>query len=56
MVTSTLLTKLKGALKAIEEAPVSMQRKPEIRNAKAALTLAIEELGTPPGPSPNPIT
>ncbi len=54
MVTSTLLTKLKGAVRAIEEAPTSMQRRPQIKKAKQALTLAIQDLDEAPGPSPNP--
>ncbi len=50
---NTLLTKLKDALKAVENAPASMQRREEIVKVKAALTRAIQELGTTPGPSPN---
>lgn len=49
-----LVTKLKSALKAIQEAPASIQRRPEIRELKSALNLAIQELGTAPGPSPSP--
>lgn len=48
----TLRSKLKNALKALEEAPASMQ--PKLKKAKDALTLAIQEMGTTPGPSPNP--
>jgi hypothetical protein len=51
---NTLVTKLKDALKALNEAPASMQRENSIKEAKRALTLAIQELGTTPGPSPVP--
>jgi hypothetical protein len=51
---NTLLSKLKAALKALEGLPASMQRDPKIRKAKEALTLAIQDLGTTPGPSPKP--
>lgn len=51
---NTLVTKLKDALKALNDAPASMQRENSIKEAKRALTLAIQELGTTPGPSPNP--
>jgi hypothetical protein len=51
---NTLLSKLKEALKALEDLPASTQREPKIRNAKEALTLAIQDLGTTPGPSPHP--
>jgi len=50
---NTLLTKLKDALKAINAAPASMQRQDHIKDAKKALTKAIQQLGTTPGPSPN---
>jgi hypothetical protein len=51
---NTLLKKLKDALKALDDLPASTQREPKIRKAKDALTLAIQELGTTPGPSPHP--
>ena len=51
---NTLVTKLKDALKALEEAPASMQGQKKIKDAKRALTLAIQELGSTPGPSPKP--
>ena len=49
---NTLLSKLKGALKALEDLPASVQREPKVRKAKEALTLAIQDLGTTPGPAP----
>jgi hypothetical protein len=49
---NTLLSKLKDALKALEALPASTQREPKIRKAKDALTLAIQDLGTTPGPAP----
>lgn len=53
---NTLLTKLKDALKAVDEAPGSIKNRDEIQKLRAALTRAIQELGTTPGPSPNPNT
>jgi hypothetical protein len=49
---NTLLSKLKGALKALEDLPASVQREPKVGKAKEALTLAIQDLGTTPGPAP----
>jgi len=51
---NTLLAKLKDALKALDDLPAATQREPKIRKAREALTLAIQELGTTPGPSPHP--
>ena len=51
---NTLVTKLKDALKAVNDAPASMQGRDEIKEVKRALTLAIQRLGTTPGPSPTP--
>ena len=51
---NTLVTKLKAALKALEELPASTPQQSKIRDAKEALTLAIQDLGTTPGPSPHP--
>lgn len=50
---NTLVTKLKDALKAINEAPASMQRLDHIKDARKALTRTIQQLGTTPGPTPN---
>ncbi len=49
---NTLVTKLKDALKAVNEAPASMQEK--LKDVKRELTLAIQRSGTTPGPSPSP--
>ena len=49
---NTLLSKLKEALKALEALPASTQREPKVGKAKEALTLAIQDLGTTPGPAP----
>lgn len=49
---STLISKLKDALKALDNLPASMQQG-KIQKAREALTLAIQELGSTPGPSPN---
>lgn len=49
---STLVTKLKDALKAVNAAPSSMQN--QLKDVKRELTLAVQRLGTTPGPSPTP--
>lgn len=48
---NTLVTKLKDALKAVNEAPASMQN--QLKDVKRELTLVIQRLGTTPGPTPN---
>ena len=50
---NTLLTKLKDALKAIDEAPASIKSRDEIKELRRQLNRIIQGMGTTPGPSPN---
>jgi hypothetical protein len=47
---NTLKAKLKDALKAVDQAPASMQNK--LKDVRRELNLAIQSLGTTPGPAP----
>ena len=49
---NTLVTKLKSALKAVNSLPASMQGREEIKEVKRTLNLAIQSLGSTPGPAP----
>jgi hypothetical protein len=50
---NTLVTKLRDALKAVDDAPASFKGREEIVQLRKLLTRVIRDLGTTPGPTPN---